>query len=281
MTPDAEALQAAPSIDPPRTPSLKARQHAAWSSGDYSVVGTTLQIVGEGLCESLDLLAGERLLDVAAGNGNVSLAAARRFAKVTSTDYVSSLLDRGLERARAERLPIEFQEADAEELPFADGSFDVVASSFGVMFTADHEAAAAELVRVCRPGGRIGLASWTPGGFVGSMFATIAAHVPPPPHAASPARWGDADWIHATFGGVASDIRCEIRHFVFRYRSAHHFLDVFRTYYGPLLKAYATLDELQQSALTADLLALATRFQRGSSIALVVPAEYLECVIRL
>src|SRR6267154_1700093 len=166
---------------------LKARQHGAWSSGDYAIVGTTLQIVGEELCEALDIRAGQRVLDVAAGNGNVSLAAARRWCEVTSTDYVPTLLERGRERAAAERLAIEFRQADAEALPFADASFDVVVSTFGVMFTADQDKAAAELLRVCKPGGKVGLANWTPEGFIGQLFKTLGKHLPPPAGVRSPA----------------------------------------------------------------------------------------------
>jgi SAM-dependent methyltransferase len=180
-------------ITPAATPgfkSLKGRQQIAWSSGDYAVIGTTLQIVGETLCEALDLRAGQRVLDVAAGNGNATLAAARRWCEVVSTDYVPALLERGRERAEADRLVIEFREADAEALPFAESSFDAVLSTFGVMFTPDQDQAAAELVRVCKPGGRIGLANWTPEGFIGQLFKTIGRHVPPPPGVKSPALWG-------------------------------------------------------------------------------------------
>ena len=213
---------------------VKTRQQGAWSSGDYAVVGTTLQIVGEQLCEALDIRAGQRVLDVAAGNGNATLAAARRWCKVVSTDYVPALLERGGERAAAERLEVEFQKADAEALPFADDSFDVVVSTFGVMFTPDQERAAAEMIRVCRPGGKIGLANWTPDGFIGQLFRTIGRHLPPPAGVKSPALWGNEDRINDMFGVRASSIEIERRAFVFRYRSAQHWLDVFKTYYGPL-----------------------------------------------
>src|SRR5712671_2304119 len=158
---------------------IKSRQQAAWGSGDYAIVGTTLQIVGETLCEAVDLRSNQRVLDVAAGNGNATLAAARRFADVVSTDYVAALLEGGRRRAEADRLPVTFQEADAEALPFADSSFDVVLSTFGVMFTPNQEKAAGELLRVCRPGGKIGLANWTPESFIGQLFKTIGQHVPP------------------------------------------------------------------------------------------------------
>ena len=183
---------------------MKSRQQATWSSGDYAVIGTTLAITGELLCEAVDLRPGQRVLDVAAGNGNATLAAARRWADVTSTDYVAALLERGRARAAAERLPVTFQEADAEDLPFADGSFDVVLSVFGVMFTPNQEQAAQELLRVCRPGGKIGLANWTPDGFIGHVFRTIGKYVPPPPGVKPPALWGTEQRLRELFGdGIA------------------------------------------------------------------------------
>src|SRR3712207_331639 len=198
-------IQNSPTAQPDLT-ALKSRQHAAWSSGDYAVVGTTLQIVGEELCEALDLRSGQKVLDVAAGNGNVSLAAARRWCDVTATDYVPALLERAGERAQAERLSIAFREADAEALPFDDQSFDVVVSTFGVMFTPDQDRAARELVRVCKRGGKIGLASWTPEGFIGQLFKTVGKHLPPPPGARSPARWGTRAGIAELFGTQAASI---------------------------------------------------------------------------
>ncbi len=258
---------------------MKARQHAAWSSGDYAVVGTTLQIVGETLCEALDLRAGQRVLDVAAGNGNVSLAAARRWCEVVSTDYVDSLLKRGRERAKAEGLSITFREADAEALPLDDMSFDAVVSTFGVMFTPDQEKAASELARVCRRGGKIGLANWTPDGFIGHVFKTIGRHLPPPAGAKSPARWGTRIGIAELFEADASSIVAEPRHFVLRYRSPEHWLDVFKTYYGPLLKAFAALAPSAQADLERDLLALVARFNKAGDGSMVVPSEYLEAVI--
>jgi ubiquinone/menaquinone biosynthesis C-methylase UbiE len=218
--PQSVAPPAAPPI--PDLAGLKARQHAAWSSGDYALVGSTLQIVGEELCEALDLRAGQRVLDIAAGNGNSSLAAARRWCEVTSTDYVPALLARGKARAAANGMSIAFQEADAEALPFADASFDAVVSTYGVMFTPDQDKAAAEMLRVCRPGGKIGLANWTPQGFIGQMF---------------------------------------------------------KTYYGPVLKAVAALDEDKRTALLADLQALIGRLNRAEDGTMVVPGEYLEVVI--
>jgi ubiquinone/menaquinone biosynthesis C-methylase UbiE len=263
----------------PDLAALKARQQGAWASGDYAVVGTTLQIVGEQLCESLDIRAGQKVLDVAAGNGNVSLAAARRGCDVIATDYVPALLARARERAAADRLAIEFQEADAEALPFQDASFDVVVSTFGVMFTPDQDKAASELVRVCRSGGKIGLANWTPEGYIGQVFKTLGKHLPPPAGVRSPALWGTRARIEEMFGAYASSIQCEPRTFVFRYRSPEHLMQVFKTYYGPLLKAFGALEPAAQSALANDLVAQIDRFNRSGDGGAVVPSEYLEIVI--
>jgi SAM-dependent methyltransferase len=264
---------------PDANAAIKARQQAAWSSGDYAVIGTTLQIVGENLAEAVDLRCDERVLDVAAGNGNATLAAARRGARVVSTDYVPALLERGAERAAAERLDVEFQTADAENLPFADASFDVVLSTFGVMFTPDHEKSALELARVCRRGGRIGLANWTPEGFIGQLFRTLGRHVPPPPGARSPALWGTEDHLRALFGLRAAQIVAVRRPFHFRYRSAAHMIDTFRTWYGPVHKAFAGLDADKSLALERDLTDLMLSLNRGGSASLVIPSEYLEIVI--
>jgi SAM-dependent methyltransferase len=258
---------------------LKARQHGAWSSGDYAVVGTTLQIVGEQLCESLDLRAGQHVLDVAAGNGNVSLAAARRWCDVVSTDYVPSLLERGRMRATAEALPVRFQEADAEALPFEAGTFDVVVSTFGVMFTPNHEQAAGELLRVLKPGGKIGLANWTPQGFIGQVFKTLGKYLPPPAGAKSPALWGTPQHLGQLFGAGAASIKTEARHFVFRYRSPEHFVDIFKAFYGPMLKAFAALDTAGQQSLRCDLIALIASMNRGTDASMAVPSEYLEIII--
>ena len=258
---------------------IKVRKKAAWSSGDYAVVGTTLQIVGETLCEAMDLPAGAKVLDVAAGNGNVTLAAARRCCEVVSTDYVPALLERGRTRAAADSLPVTFQEADAEALPFADGRFDAVVSTFGVMFTPNQDKAAAELARVCRSGGTIGLANWTPEGFIGQVFKTLGGYLPPPAGTRSPALWGTRPRITELFGAAAASIQMEPRHFVLRYRSPEHFLDVFKNYYGPMLKAFAALDEAKQQGLQADLLALIARMNRSTDGRMAVPSEYLEIVI--
>jgi SAM-dependent methyltransferase len=256
---------------------IKQRQQATWAAGDYAVIGTTLQIVGERLCEAVDLRAGERVLDVAAGNGNASLAAARHFADVTSTDYVGSLLERAKERANAERLRITFQEADAEALPFDENSFDVVLSTFGVMFTPNQEKSASEMARVCRRGGRIGLANWVPDGFIGQLFKTIGKHVPPPAGVKSPALWGTRERLSELFPG--HDIKTEKRIFHFRYKSPEHWLEIFKTYYGPTNRAFAALPPDKQPSLQADVVELLQRLNRGGSDTLIVPSQYLEVVV--
>jgi ubiquinone/menaquinone biosynthesis C-methylase UbiE len=258
---------------------LKTRQHAAWSSGNYAVVGTTLQIVGEELCEALDIRAGSKVLDVAAGNGMVTLAAARRWCEVTSTDYVPALLELGRSRAEAEGLAVAFKEADAENLPFADASFDTVLSTFGVMFTPNQDKAASELLRVCRRGGQIGLANWTPDGFIGQVFKTLGKYLPPPAGTKSPALWGTRARITEMFGADASAIKAESRAFNFRYRSPEHFLDVMKTFYGPVLKAFAALEPPKQKDLHADLVALVGQMNRAGDGTMVVPSEYLEVVV--
>jgi SAM-dependent methyltransferase len=256
---------------------VKSKQQATWSSGDYAVIGTTLQLVGELLCEAVDVGAGDRVLDVAAGNGNASLAAARRGADVTATDYVGALLDGAASRAAAEGARITCREADAEALPFADGEFDVVLSTFGVMFTPNQERAAAELTRVCRSGGRIGLANWTPTGFIGQMFKVVGSHVPPPAGVRPPLQWGTEDRLAELFAGHEVDARA--RQFVFRYRSAQHWLDTFRDYYGPTLKAFGALDDEGRASLERELVALAERHDTAVDGTLRVPSDYLEIVV--
>jgi SAM-dependent methyltransferase len=257
---------------------VKNRQQSAWASGDYAVIGTTLQIVGEQLAEACDLRTDERVLDVAAGNGNATLAAARRGCRVTSTDYVAALLERGAERAKAERLEVDFQVADAEALPFADASFDAVLSTFGVMFTPDQPRAAAELARVCRPGGRIGLASWTPDGFIGRLFKVLGRHVPPPPGVQPPSLWGVEGRLRELFGDRAASISLTPRLFNFRYRSPEHFVEVFRTWYGPVHKAFQALPAEKGHALEHEILDLLRSMNVGESRSLVVPGEYVETV---
>ncbi len=257
---------------------IKTRQQVVWGSGDFAVVGTTLQIVGEQLCETLDLRSTERVLDVAAGNGNATLAAARRFADVTSTDYVPALLEKGAKRAAAEGLNIVFRPADAENLPFADGSFDVAMSTFGVMFAPDQQKAARELSRVVRPGGRIGLASWRPDGFVGELFKVVGHFVPPPAGLQSPSQWGRSTRLAELFGSARA-MAHQSRTFYFRYESARHWIDVFRAFYGPVHMAFAALDLPQQHKLDDELIALLMRHDVGRGRGLVVPATYLETVI--
>ena len=264
----------------PDTAAIKTRQQATWASGDYGIIGVTLQIVGESLCEAADVCAGERVLDVAAGNGNATLAAARRFADVTSTDYVPRLLEQGKRRAEAERLAATFEVADAENLPYGDASFDVVLSTFGVMFTPDQRRAAAELARVTRSGGRIGLANWTPEGFIGDLFRLIGSYVAPPPGVASPTLWGSEKHLAELFGSKAREIRCERRNFNFRYRSAEHWIEIFRSYYGPTHKAFAALPPPRQSELHVALVELLSKRNRARGKGtLVVPGEYLEVVV--
>ena len=258
---------------------IKGRQQAAWSTGNYAVVGTTLHIVGETLAEAMDLRAGMRVLDVAAGNGNATLAAARRWCDVTSTDYVPALLESGRARAVAEGHAIKFQEADAENLPYADASFDAVMSTFGVMFTPNQERAASELLRVCKPGGKIGLANWTPESFIGQLFKTIGRYVPPAAGIKSPSLWGTESRLAELFGHDANAIRTARREFVFRYRSPAHWIEVFRTYYGPTNRMFAALDAAHQASFTRDLMELMASGNRSGDRTLVLPSEYLEVVV--
>jgi SAM-dependent methyltransferase len=269
-------------LTPPAAPDLeavKAKQQSTWASGDYAVIGTTLQLVGETLCEAAEVQSDERVLDVACGNGNAALAAARRFARVTGVDYVPALLARARARAEADGLALELREADAEALPFGDRSFDVVLSTFGVMFAPDQARAARELLRVCRPGGRIALASWTPDGFVGRLFQTVGRHVPPPPGLRSPAAWGTEERLGELLGGEARELRVRPRDYVFRYRSAAHWLEVFRTWYGPVHRAFQALAPEARPALERDILALLEELDVGAGGKLAVPSAYLEAVV--
>ncbi len=269
-----------PSFEGPDLKAVKQRQQTVWSTGDYPAVGTTLQIVGETLAEALDLAPGERVLDVAAGNGNATLAAARRFCNVVSTDYVEAWLKAGMERARAEGLAVAFREADAEDLPFGDATFDVVTSTFGVMFTADQEAAAQSMLRVLKPGGRIGMANWTPAGFIGQVFKTIGRHMPPPAGVRSPLEWASEDRLRELFAPQAASITVASRQFVFRYRSARDWVETWREIYGPMNKAFQAVGEEGAEALETDLVALAEAASIGGERAMIVPAEYAEIVIR-
>jgi ubiquinone/menaquinone biosynthesis C-methylase UbiE len=256
---------------------VKTRQQAMWASGDFAVIGTTLQIVGESLCEAIDLEAGSRVLDVAAGSGNASLAAARRFAHVTALDYVPDLLGRASARARAEGLALDTVEGDAERLPFESGTFDYALSSYGIMFAPDQERAAAEIARVVKPGGKIGLANWTPEGFIGGLLKTVGKYVPPAPGLASPILWGMQSRLEDLFRGTRS-VRSSRKEFMFRYESAAHFIDIFRRFYGPTYVAFRMLDSEAQARLAADITELAAKYARSSS-SFVVPGEYLEVVI--
>jgi len=256
---------------------VKQRQQAVWSAGDYAIIGTTLQIVGERLCEAVDIHAGSNVLDVAAGNGNATLAAARRFARVTSTDYVRALLEAGKQRAVAERLDVDFQEADAEALPFADGAFDVALSTFGIMFTPNQEKAAAELTRVVRTGGKIGLANWTPDGFIGQVLKLVGKYLPPPAGIKPATLWGTEGRLRELFAG--QEVAASRRNFMFRYRSPEHWLDVFQRYYGPTNRAFASLDPDKQSDLKAEILKLLGDANEGGKGTLKIPGEYLEVAI--
>jgi ubiquinone/menaquinone biosynthesis C-methylase UbiE len=273
------AAQASGPSAAPDLEAIKARQQATWASGDFGHIGVRLQIVGESLCEAVDVVGGERVLDVGAGNGNASLAAARRFAEVTATDYVPALLEQGRLRAEADRLAIRFQVADAECLPYADASFDVALSTYGVMFAPNQRRAAAELLRVVRPGGRIGLANWTPEGFLGRLFEVTSGFAPQPSGLASPMAWGTELRLWELFGAQASDIRTTRKTYAFRYRSAEHWVEFFRTHYGPTHRAFASLDEAGRRALHAALVELLRGQNTHRGEALVVPAEYLEVVV--
>jgi ubiquinone/menaquinone biosynthesis C-methylase UbiE len=258
---------------------LKTRQQSTWASGDYAIIGTTLQIVGETLCEALDVRSRQRVLDVASGNGNAALAAARRWCDVTASDYVPSLLDRARERAAAEHLSIDINVADLEALPFPDASFDVVTSVFGAMFAPNHEKAASEMLRVCCPQGKIGLANWTPDGFIGELFKIVGKYVASPAGLQSPALWGTEAHVAELFGAQATPIRAETKEFMFRYRSDNHWIETFKTYYGPLLKTFDALEGEARQALDADLKTLIARFNVAGDGTMVVPGEYLQVVL--
>ena len=258
---------------------VKRKQQATWASGDYSAVGALIPIISDDLCDAADLRAGSRVLDVAGGSGNTALAAARLFCDVVSLDYVPSLLERARERAAAERLPVRFVEGDAEALPFEDESFDAVVSVLGVMFAPDHERAAAELVRVCRPGGTIALASWTPEGFIGGLLRKIGKHVPPPAGVRPPTLWGDEEHLSPLLGPRVEDLHTERRTFTFRYRSPEHFVDFFEAYYGPTHRAFASLDDRRRAAMREDIVELVRSYDRlGDGTAVAITAEYLQAV---
>ena len=257
---------------------LKARQQKSWSTGDYAVIGATLIVISEELCEAVDLHAGQSVLDVATGSGNTAIAAARRFCEVTGTDYVPALLEVGRRRAAAEHMHVTFQEGDAEHLSFADASFDAVLSTLGVMFTPNQEQAASELLRVCRPGGKIGLANWTPTSFIGDVFRSIGKYVPPAPGLKSGALWGTEERLRELFGEGIASLQTTTRAFMFRYRSVEHWMELFGTYYGPIVTAFQSLDAAGRKGLSQDLSSLLERYNIARDGTLVVPGEYLEAV---
>jgi ubiquinone/menaquinone biosynthesis C-methylase UbiE len=269
------------STQPSATPNyaaIKGRQQQTWASGDYHVIASLIVPVSERLCDTVDLRAGERVLDVATGSGNTAIAAARRLCEVTGLDYVPALLERGRARAAAEGLRVTFEKGDAEALPVADASYDVVLSTFGAMFAPNQEQAARELLRACRPGGRIGLASWTPDGWIGEMLRIVGRHVPPPAGLRPPTRWGTEEGVRELFGHGIVAPRATRQSFVWRFASAQQYLDLFRTYYGPVLKAFGALDGTGQEALARDLVEAVERFNRSEDGTLLVPSEYLEIV---
>ncbi|MGI8538394.1 MAG: class I SAM-dependent methyltransferase [Rubrobacteraceae bacterium] len=257
---------------------VKERQQKTWTSGNYAMVGNLLVIMGERLCEAVDLRAGDKVLDVATGSGNTAISAARRFCDVTGVDYVPELIEQATARAEAERLEVGFEVGDAEDLPYPDASFDVVLSTLGVMFTPDQEKAAGELLRVCRPGGKIGLANWTPDGFIGDMFRTIGKHVPPPPGIKPPPLWGTEERLRELFGEGVTSLETTRRSYAFRQPSARHFVEYFRDYYGPTLKAFEALEAEGQDALARDLEELLEVRNTSGDETLVVPSDYLEVV---
>jgi ubiquinone/menaquinone biosynthesis C-methylase UbiE len=263
---------------PPDYAAITARQQHVWASGDYAAVGARIQLISETLADAADLQAGARVLDVAGGSGNTALAAARCGADVTSLDYVPALMARAAERARAEGLPIELVEGDAQALPFPDASFDAVVSCVGVMFAPDQRAAAREMLRVTRPGGTIALASWTPQGFIGGLLRTVGAHVPPPPGLTPPTMWGDEEHVRDLFGDGVASMRATVRRFTFRYRSPEDFTEFFRVNYGPTLDAFSGLDPAGREALAADIGALVRRFAGDGDGPVAIPADYLEVV---
>ncbi|HKY24028.1 MAG TPA: methyltransferase domain-containing protein [Gaiella sp.] len=262
----------------PDLSAVKERQQAMWSSGDFHAVASLIQPVADALCDAVDLQAGWRVLDVATGSGNAAIAAARCGAEVIGIDYVPALLERGRRRAEAEGVQIELVEGDAEAIPFVDRSFDAVLSVFGSMFAPDQERAASELARVCRPGGRIGLATWVPDGFIGQMLKVVTAHVPPPAGVASPLLWGTEAHLAELFGDSISELECTERTFTFRFRSAEEFVSFFRKFYGPTLKAFEAVGAAGSDALFRDLVELVSRFTGTTEGPVAIPSTWLETV---
>jgi ubiquinone/menaquinone biosynthesis C-methylase UbiE len=258
---------------------VKQIQQKVWSEGDFAMIGGTQLLAGELLSERLDIVPDERVLDVACGAGNTTLAAARRaWGNTVGVDYVPALLERARERAAAERQNVEFIEGDAENLPFGDAEFDVVTSTFGAMFAPNQQRAADELVRVCKPGGRIGMTNWVPDGYIGEMFLTVSKHAPPPPGVDPPSLWGTEERLRELFSDRISDLSLERRTMVFRFRSFDHWLEFFRTYFGPMKMAFARVGADGEQALADDLRDLVERFDRGGDRAMLVDADYLEVV---
>jgi SAM-dependent methyltransferase len=262
------------------TVTIKQRQQAAWAAGDYSAVGSRLLLTAELLCEAVDLRAGLQVLDVACGNGNAALAAARRFCQVVGVDYVPALLDRARRRAEAEGLAASFREGDAEALPFPDDSFDVVLSTCGAMFAPDQPRTAAEMLRVCRPGGRIGMVNWTPDSYVAELFRAIGRYLPPPPGLQPPVRWGDEERLRELFGPEVT-ISAPRRSFLWRFPSPEHQADFFATCYGPAYKALAALDEDRAAALKAEMVETVRRFNVADDATLVLRMDYLQAVVQV
>ena len=262
----------------PDMSAIKERQQKTWTAGDFAMIGNLMVIVGERLCEAADLRATEKVLDVATGSGNTAISAARRFCGVTGADYVPELLESARKRAESEGLDIDFEIGDAEDLPYPDTSFDAVLSTFGVMFAPNQEKAASELLRVCKPGGKIALANWTPGGFVGNMFRTIGKHVPPPAGIKPPPLWGTGERLAELFGEDISSLQTRRRTYVVRYPSAQYFIGYFREYFGPTVTAFEALDPAGQEALERDLKALIEDWNVSGDGTMVVPSDYLEVV---
>jgi ubiquinone/menaquinone biosynthesis C-methylase UbiE len=262
----------------PSLSAIKDRQQKTWTSGDYARIGNTLVIMGELLCEAVDVHAGDRVLDVATGSGNTAISAARRFCDVTGIDYVPELIEQARKRAEVEGMNVTFDVGDAEDLPYPEASFDVVLSTLGVMFAPNQEKVAEELLRICRSGGKIGLANWTPDGFIGNMFRTLGKHVPPPPGIKPPPLWGTEERLRELFGEDIASLEVTRRSFMFRYPSAGHFVEYFRSYYGPTLKAFESLEPEGQRSLAEDLEELLTQWNTSGDATVVVPSDYLEVV---
>ncbi|HXQ89137.1 MAG TPA: class I SAM-dependent methyltransferase [Solirubrobacterales bacterium] len=265
--------------DAPDFEAITQVQQGIWSKGDFAMVASLVFNASESLAEDLAIVPGERVLDVACGSGNGAISAARRsWGGTVGADYVPALLERGRERAAAERLDVEFVEADAQDLPFEEASFDVTMSIFGAMFAPDQPKTAAELLRVTRPGGRIGMANWTPGGSVGQMFQTIAKHAPPPPGVEPPLRWGDEGSVRELLGDGVSEISFERRLSRQPFRSADHYIEFFRTYFGPTQTAYERVGPEGEEALTSDLRSFLEAANTAGDRAMVLEAEYLQVI---